>query len=41
MIKKHKMGVAVFRYGVISDFVSGASMSRFEKRTWYSPPVAG
>ena len=33
MTKNQKMEVAVFRYGVISDFVSGASISRLEKRT--------
>ncbi len=32
MIEDEKMQVAVFRFGVISDFVTGAQMSRAEKR---------
>ena len=32
MIEDEKMQVAVFRFGVISDFVTGAQMSRGEKR---------
>jgi putative transposase len=32
MIEDEKMQVAVFRFGVISDFVIGAQMSRAEKR---------
>ncbi len=32
MIEDEKMQVAVFRFGVISDFVTGTQMSRAEKR---------
>jgi len=32
MIEDEKMQVAVFRFGVISDFVTAAQMSRAEKR---------
>jgi len=32
MTEEQKKDVAIFRYGVISDFVSGASISRSEKR---------
>jgi len=32
MIEDEKMQVAMFRFGVISDFVTGAQMGRGEKR---------
>jgi hypothetical protein len=32
MTEDEKMQVAVFRFGVISDFVAGSQMSRVEKR---------